>query len=286
MSPRSTASTESSASGLGALLREWRGMRGKSQLDLSLDTGVSQRHLSFIESGRSIPGRETLVAIAEALDVPLRDRNTLFLAAGYAPIYSEKAWDASEMQSLTQAIQRMLQQHDPFPALVMDRYWNVLMANESAPRFFNSFIDMPARKGPRNLLHLMFDPQGMRPFVKDWETVARSLIHRVHRESIGRVIDKNTRQLLTDLMSYPGVKAEWRNRAVPGVAPLTPVIAYSFTWSGRVLNYFSMVTTVGSPIAVAAQELRIECMFPTDRETETHHSAVMDSTRVGQPPQG
>ena len=279
MSPRS-ASTESRATELRGLLRQWRSMRGKSQIDLSLDTGVSQRHLSFIESGRSVPSRETLIAIAEALDVPLRDRNALLLAAGYAPIYSEKAWDASEMQGLTQAMQRMLRQHDPFPAVVMDRYWNVLMTNESAPRFFNSFIDMAARKEPRNLLHLMFDPQGMRPFVKDWESLARSLIQRVHRESIGRVVDTKTRQLLTELMEYPGVKSEWRNPAVPNIAPVTPVIGYSFVWNGRVLNYFSMVATVGSPIAVAAQELRIECMFPTDPETDAHHGAVMGSTRV------
>lgn len=280
MSPRS-ASRGLPASELGGLLRQWRSSRGKSQIDLSLDTGVSQRHLSFIESGRSIPSRETLVAVAEALDVPLRDRNALLLAAGYAPFYSEKAWDASEMQGLTQAIQRMLRQHDPFPAVVMDRYWNVLMSNESAPRFFNSFIDMNSRKGPRNLLHLMFDPHGMRPFLEDWESLARSLIQRVHRESIGRLVDAKTRQLLAELMDYPGVKSEWRNPAVPDIAPATPVIGYRFIWSGRVLNYFSMVATVGSPIAVAAQELRIECMFPTDPETETHHSAVMRSARDG-----
>ena len=260
-------------------MRQWRSIRGKSQIELSLDTGVSQRHLSFIESGRSVPSRETLVAIAETLDVPLRERNALLLAAGYAPIYSEKAWDASEMRGLTQAIQRMLRQHDPFPAVVMDRYWNVLMTNESAPRFFSSFIDMTSRKGPRNLLHLMFDPQGMRPFVKDWESLARSLIQRVHRESIGRVLDTKTHQLLTELMDYPGIKSEWRNAAVPDIAPVRPVIGYSFIWKGRALNYFSMVATVGSPIAVAAQELRIECWFPSDPETEALHGEVMGSSR-------
>lgn len=285
MRPRS-ASAESPASELGGLLRQWRSTRGRSQIDLSLDTGVSQRHLSFIESGRSAPSRETLVAIAEALDVPLRDRNALLLAAGYAPIYSEKAWDASEMQGLTQAIQRMLRQQDPFPAVVMDRYWNALMTNESAPRFFKSFIDLASFKGPRNLLHFLFHPHGVRPFVKDWESLARSLIQRVHRESIGRVVDTKTRQLLMELMEYPGVKSEWRNPAVPDIAPVRPVIGYSFNWNGRVLNYFSMVATVGSPITVAAQELRIECWFPSDPETETLHGAVMDSARVGSPAQG
>ena len=268
----------SSGGELGRLLRHWRDVRGKSQIELSLDTGVSQRHLSFIESGRSTPSRETLMAIADGLDVPLRDRNVLLLAAGYAPVYSEQAWDAGEMQGLTRAIERMLRQHDPFPAVVMDRYWNVLMANESAPRFFNSFIDMSARPEPRNLLHLMFDPQGMRPCVQGWETLARSLIQRVYRESVGRVVDARTQHLLAELQKYPGVSPEWRSPAVFNIAPITPVIAYSFVWNQQVLNYFSMVTTVGSPTAVAAQELRIECMFPTDPETEALHGEVMSVT--------
>ena len=177
---------------LGPLLRHWRDLRGKSQLDLSLDSGVSQRHISFIESGRSVPGRQTLIALAQTLDLPLRDRNTLLLAAGYAPLYSEAAWNAQEMHSVTSALERMLRQHEPYPAMVMDRHWNVLMTNESAPRFFNSFIDLAARPSPRNMLHLMFDPQGMRPFVANWEQTATSLFERVYRESVGRVIDERT----------------------------------------------------------------------------------------------
>src|SRR3977135_4222137 len=107
-----------SANEVGALLRHWRDLRGKSQFDLSLDTGVSQKQISFVESGRSVPGRQTLTVIAQALDIPLRDRNVLLLAAGYAPIYSEGAWNAPEMQSVTSALGRMLRQHEPFPAMV------------------------------------------------------------------------------------------------------------------------------------------------------------------------
>src|ERR1700726_232757 len=129
---------------------------------------------SAIWHKRSIPG------------VPLRDRNTLLLASGYAPIYSEGAWNGPEMQSVTDALERILRQHEPFPAVVMDRYWNVLMTNQAAPRFFNCFTDMAARQGPRNLLHLVFDPKGMRPFVASWEDVAKSLFQRVYRESVGR----------------------------------------------------------------------------------------------------
>jgi transcriptional regulator with XRE-family HTH domain len=262
------------ASELGVLLRHWRDIRGKSQLDLSLDTGVSQRQISFIESGRSVPGRQTLLEIAQALDIPLRDRNPLLLAAGYAPIYSEGPWNAPEMQGVTRALERILRQHEPFPAVVMDRYWNVLMTNEAAPRFFNCFTDMAARKGPRNLLHLVFDPSGMRPFVANWEDVAKSLFQRVYRESVGRVIDERTKELMAALLAYPDVKTEWKN---PIALSAMPVIPIGFVKDGKVLNYFSMVTTVGTPQTIAAQELRIECMFPVDEATEANHLQMIGS---------
>jgi transcriptional regulator with XRE-family HTH domain len=265
---------------LGALLRHWRDMRGRSQIELSMDTGVSQRHISFIESGRSTPSRQTLMDIAQGLDIPLRERNALLLAAGYAPIYSEGAWNAHEMHSVNSALRRILRQHDPFPALVLDRYWNVLMTNESAPRFFNCFVDMAARQGPRNMLRLMFDPQGMRPFVANWESVARSLIQRVYRESVGRVVDDQTRELLAALLAFPDVKAEWPTHEALD-ASATPVIPMSFIKDGLVLNYFSMVTTVGTPQTVAAQEVRIECMFPLDEATETHHVAMIGNGPAG-----
>src|SRR6516165_7729836 len=219
---------------LGELLRYWRDARGKSQLDLSLDSGFSQRHLSFIESGRSTPGRQALLDIAQALDIPLRERNTLLLSAGYAPIYSESTWNAPEMQSTTKALERVLRQHEPFPAIVMDRYWNVLMTNDSAPRFFNCFIDMAARKGPRNVLHLIFDPKGMRPFIANWEDVAAGLFQRGYRESIGRVVDEKTKELLATLQAYPDVKTEWEK---PHSLSALPFIPISFVNKGKVLNF-------------------------------------------------
>jgi len=266
------------ADDLGELLRHWREMRGKNQLALSLDTGVSQRHLSFIENKRSVPSRQTLMDIAQALDIPFRDRNALLLAAGYAPVYSEGAWNAQEMRSITKALNRVLSQHEPFPALVMDRYWNVLMTNASTPRFFNCFIDMAARQGPRNMLHLIFDPEGMRPFVAHWENVAKSLIQRVHREAVGRIVDEKTKELLAALLAYPGAKTEWKTpkatSAMP-VAPELPFIPLGFVKDKKTLNYFSMITTVGTPQTVAAQELRIECMYPADEETEILHQKLI-----------
>jgi transcriptional regulator with XRE-family HTH domain len=280
---------------LGNLLRHWRSVRGRNQLDLSIETGLSQRHISFIESGRSTPSRQTLLEIAQVLDVPLRERNSLLLSAGYAPVYSEVAWNSAQMQSVTKALKRILHQHEPFPALVMDRYWNVLMTNDSAPRLFNCFIDMSRRKGPRNVLHLMFDPDGLRPFVEHWDEVASSLIQRVRTEATGRVIDEKSKELLAALLAYPDVRtgpASPANRPNSGLtrtasvqgrnagpalgsAPILPVIPLSFRKDDKVLNYFSMVTTVGTPQTVAAQELRIESMFPADEETEREHLRLL-----------
>jgi transcriptional regulator with XRE-family HTH domain len=260
---------------LGALLRHWRELRGKSQLTLSLDTGVSQRHLSFIEIGRSAPSRQMLIDIATALDMPLRDRNALLLAGGYAPIYPEGAWDGPEMRSITKALERILHQHEPFPALVMDRYWNVLMTNRAAPRFFGRFTDLSARKTPRNILHLMFDPDGLRPFVADWPTVAESLIQRVYRESVGRVVDDKTKELLAALLAYPDVEPGWSRPKAASAPAVMPVIPIGFAKDGKLFNYFSMVTTVGTPQTVAAQELRVESMFPADEATEALHLTLV-----------
>ena len=264
--PRRNVITE-----LGSLLRHWRSLRGKSQLDLALEAGLSQRHLSFIESGRSMPGRQKLIDLAEALDVPLRDRNSLLLAAGYAPVYPDGDWDGPEMRSITRAVNRMLHQQEPYPAILMDRYWNVLATNEAAPLFFGQFVDLRARKGPRNVLHLMFDPGGMRPFIRDWDRVERALIARVHREAVGRLVDERTRDLLAVLADYrrSGDKSTSSDE-------LLPMIPLSFEKEGMILNYFSIISTVGTPTTVAAQELRMECMFPVDEATEKQHAALLN----------
>lgn len=260
---------------LGDLLRYWRNVRGVSQLDLSLEASVSQRQISFIESGRSVPGRQTILSLAQTLDVPLRERNALLLAAGYAPVYSEAPWNAQEMHSVVRALERVVRQHEPFPAIVMDRQWNVLMTNDAAPRFFSHFIDMASRGGPRNMLHLIFDPQGMRPFVADWDNVSRILLQRVYRESVGHVIDDNTRRLLDELLAYPDVPRDWRAHHAPSATPTMPVIPLGFVSEGVVLRYFSMVTSVGTPQTIAAQELRLECMFPADDATEARHRQLL-----------
>jgi transcriptional regulator with XRE-family HTH domain len=275
MSISSGSGREKSQGELGSLLRYWRDMRGKSQFDVALDTGISQRHISFIESGRSIPSRKRLLDVAQGLDVPLRERNTLLLAAGYAPMYPDTPLQAPEMQSIVKALKRVLRQHEPFPAVVMDRYWNVVMTNDASPKFFNRFVDLQARPSPRNLLQLMFDPKGMRPFIANWEAFAQSLFERVQRESVGRVIDEKTKELTDSLLAYPDVNSEWKKLKGFPTASTLPVIPVTFVKGRLTLSYFSLITTVGTPQTIAAQELRIECMYPADEATEIGHLKLM-----------
>src|SRR3984885_10581951 len=163
------------------------------------------------------------------------------------------------MAVVTRAINRMLQQHEPHPALVLDRYWNVIKTNEAAPRLFGSFIDLEARPRPRNLLDLMFDPAGMRPFVENWGVVAAGLLQRVYRESVGHIVDQKTVKLLKKLEKYPGGKTL---STIPRT--YSPVLAITFVKGSERFSYFSLLTTVGTPQSLTAKEVRIECMFPIE----------------------
>jgi transcription regulator MmyB-like protein len=165
------------------------------------------------------------------------------------------------MAIVTQAIDRMLLQHEPHPALVLDRYWNVVRTNEAAPRFFGSFVDLEKRPKPRNLLDLMFDPAGMRPFVEEWEKVAAGLLQRVRREAVAQVLDPKLQELIKRMRLYPGV-AELK----PPPIPQSPVLPIVFRRGDQRVSYFSLITTVGTPQCITAQELRVECMFPTNIE--------------------
>jgi transcriptional regulator with XRE-family HTH domain len=247
---------------LGSFLRYWRQQRGKSQLDLSLDSGVSQRHISFVESGRSTPSRELLLSLARTLDVPLREQNVLLLASGYAPVHLESAWDTQEMAIVNNVVDRMLKQNEPHPALMMDRYWNVLRTNEAAPRFFGSFVDLSKWPKPRNLLHLIFDPEGLRPFLENWDVVASGLLQRVYREAIGHITDEKTSKLLDDLKRYPDVAN--LSASVKNIRNQAPVLPITFVKENERFSFFSMISSVGLPQDITAQEFRIECMFPVE----------------------
>lgn len=205
-----------------------------------------------------------VLLLATALDVPLRERNALLLAAGFAPMYKETRLDAPELASVRDALDAILRQQEPFPSVVMNRYWDVLDLNQAAKRFFTFLLGRePA--GQSNVIRVFFDPNGVRPYVANWESVAESLIQRIHREAVGGVPDRGTRELLEAAFAYPNVPQRFR---VPDVAtPLVPVIPVSFLRDGRKFNFFSAVTTLGTPQDITLQEIRIESFFPADADT-------------------
>jgi len=248
---------------VGELLRYWRRERRMSQLALSAEAGVTSRHVSFIESGRARPSPDLLLRLAGALAVPLRERNQLLLAAGYAPRYRETGLDAAPMARVRDALHRMLSHHEPYPAVVMDRHWNLLLANPAATAMFAWLLDGADPGEPPNIVRLMFTL--LRPHVANWEDTGQALIHRVHREAVGGVADPATERLLAEVLAEPGVPASWR-RPDFGAAPV-PLVPVELARDGRRLSYFSLVTTVGTPQDVTAQELRVEAFFPSDDQT-------------------
>ncbi len=255
---------------IGVLLRQWRTMRGVSQLALSLEAGISMRHLSYVETGRSHPSREMVLRLAEALDVPLRERNTLFLSAGYAPRYRETGLDNPELAEARQAVELMLAHHEPFPAIVLDRHWNLLMANAATGRFMALFPEC-AVPGPPNALRLVFHPQGLRRFIANWDEVAGSMINEVHRELAADPSDTAAKALLAELVEYPGVPGRWRT--VDLERPPSPLLVATYHHGAQVLRFFTTITTFGTPQHVTTQELRIECFFPADDATRATMSA-------------
>jgi transcriptional regulator with XRE-family HTH domain len=248
---------------VGELLRHWRGVRSLSQLALALEAQTTARHVSFIETGRSQPSRAMVLRLARVLDVPIRERNQLLLAAGYAPVYSETGLAAEDAAMVASAIRRMLTAHEPYPAVVMDRYWNILDRNDAAHALFGWLLRERAAggDGPGNLIRNFFAPGGLRPYVANWEEAANALLQRVHREAIGGVPDAETIALLEEVLAQPGVPRPDLTR------PLLPIVPVTFSRDGRTFSYFSAVTTIGTPQDALLQELRVESLHPADEQT-------------------
>jgi transcriptional regulator with XRE-family HTH domain len=245
-----------------------------SQLDLASSAMTTPRHMSFLETGRSRPSREMVLRLAAALDVPLRDRNGLLLAAGFAPLYPERRLDDPGLDLVATALGRMLDRHDPLPAVVMDRGWGLVRANAGARRLFGSLFAPAPIPEPANVLRLVLEPGPVRAAIANWADVAPALLERARREAVGGVLDLATAELVRELQAQPGVAA-----LVAGpraVAPLVPVVDLHVRVGDDVLRFFSVVSTLGTPIDVTAQELRVESFFPVDDATAArwHHLAA------------
>ena len=247
------------------LLRHWRHARGVSQLALAADAEVSIRHLSFLETGRARPSREMVERLTVALDVPLADRNAVLMAAGFAPVYGQRELGAPELARVRRALDFILRQQEPYPAIVVDGRWDVVMRNDAARRVFDLFLDSPplGRREARNALRATFHPDGLRRFIVNWEELAGALVAQVHRDAAA---SPDAAALRDELLAYPGVPARWRTPD-PGVtAP--PLLTMRLQRGDLRLAFFSTITVLATPQDVTLQQLRIECFHPADAETE------------------
>ena len=250
----------------GHILSEWRAFRRMSQLDVALVANVSQRHVSFVESGRAQPSREMILKLAAGLDLPLRVRNDLFLAAGYAPIYAERRLDLAEMSGARDALELILRRHEPYPAIVTDARWNIVMQNAAAARIVAACVetDALARMSSGravNFMHLMFAADGLRPHVENWLNTRAALLGRLRREAATNPLAPSG-ELLRELDD--GASA---TRHLVDDRPIEPMLALELRVGDARIRLFSAFATFGTPQDVTLQELRIDMSFPADEPT-------------------
>ncbi len=289
MDGKSIAETATAGRGVEAgppfreILRRWRLARGMSQLVLATEAEISTRHLSFLETGRTKPSREMVLLLAAVLDVPMRDQNVMLTAAGYAPMHRETPLAAPEMDQVRRALGFMLSRQEPYPALVVDRHWNVLMQNGAAGRLLGLFLDPEAATkipGPPNAVRMVFHPDGLRRCIANWETCAGPLIQQIHREAVGGIPDEGTLRLLDELLAYPGVPARWRTPDAQ--AQSAPLLSLALRKGDLALRFFTTIATLGTPQDVTLQELRVESFFPADEVTEEFAHRVARSETASQ----
>lgn len=262
--------------GIGPLLRDWRSRRRRSQMDLALEAGVSPRHLSFIETGRARPSPHTLLALAQCLDVPLRERNELLLAAGFAPRYSENSLGRAEMTGVRAALERILAAHDPLPGLVLDRHWNVVLANQGAGLLADllpAHLKTPAINVFRASLH----PEGIAKLTENFAEWAAVLLGTLRRAA-QRTGDPQLEALLREVTGYPNVREVLGGGAIaePG-APVLILPCVLALPAGR-LSLFTTLTTFGTPRDITLDELCIELFYPADAVSAESLRAAVQGT--------
>ncbi|BDX05639.1 helix-turn-helix domain-containing protein [Planctobacterium marinum] len=259
---------EKTDSAFSGMLKRWRKFKKLSQLDLSLEAGISQRHISFLESGRSRPGMEVILQLASALDMTLRDSNQLLKSAGYAPAFTERELDDKAMVSINNALQMMLEHHQPFPALVVDRNWDLYMANQAT----NTLLKLIGLPDPSvfheeklNIYRLTFSEKGFRPFISNWQEIANPLLLRLQREVNGDPDNRFLSTLFDEVQTLSGC-SEYSSTDI--AATLAPVLSLQLQIGDIELKLFSMVSSFGTALDVTAAELKVETFFPGDEQTE------------------
>ncbi len=258
--------------GAGPIIREWRTRRRMSQLDLAGEAEISQRHLSFIESGRSRPSRQMVLLIAERLGLPLRETNRLLLAAGHAPHFEERSIDDASLAPALDAVERVLAAHAPYPAFAVDRHWTLVRANAAASMLLSTVQDRALLEPPVNVLRLSLHPDGAAPSIVNFVEWRDHILERLHRLNIA-VGDAKLIALERELRAYP---APFR-RHPPSPGGYTPIaVPFRLRVGETVLSFITTVTVFGTPLDVTLSELAIESFFPADAATATFLKAAAD----------
>ena len=247
----------------GSLLREWRQRRRLSQLGLALEADISQRHLSFVESGRAAPSRDMVIRLSETLSVPLRQRNHILAAAGFAPVFPERAIEDARFRPALEAIRTVLKGHEPYPALAVDRHWNMVASNASIAPLLEGIPNRQLLEPPVNVLRLALHPEGLAPRIVNLSEWRAHLIGRI-RQQIEAVADAGLAELERELSSYPGPRPAGPHHHDPASDIAVPM---RLRVGDDILSFISTVTVFGTPLDVTLSELAIESFFPADAET-------------------
>jgi transcriptional regulator with XRE-family HTH domain len=246
----------------GGMLKYWRTVRRMSQLALAEEARISGRHLCFLETGRSQPSREMVQLLAAALDIPLANQNEMLLAAGFAPAYGAHDFEAPELGQAHRALEFILKQQEPYPAIVIDDAWNVRRRNDASAALFGA-LQADYRMDPKlhkNVMHTLCHPQGLRPFILNWQEFTGPFIHLLYRESL-HGLNPAAAQLRKDLLAYPGV-ADCLSAAAPRTAGALQTMQLRI--DDEVISLFTTLTTFAMPLEASLQQIKIECFFPAD----------------------
>jgi transcriptional regulator with XRE-family HTH domain len=241
----------------------WRKKRGLSQLQLAMVAACSQRHISFLELGRTKPSRDMVLRLSAALDLPLRQSNDMLLAAGFAPVWAETNIQAAPLAAVRDALNYILEQQEPYPAVVVDRHWNLLQANKGAVGLVEFLVGPIAPGAAINLADALVGPDLLRPHLLNWDDVVRYFIRSVEADAAADATIE-TANLLGRLLGYDDVRAAIKR---DDVAADGPILAMHFRKGGTELRLFTTITTLGTPQDITLQELRIESFFPMDQAT-------------------
>jgi transcriptional regulator with XRE-family HTH domain len=253
---------------LGTLLREWRQRRHLSQLALALKADISQRHLSFVESGRAQPSRDMVLLLAEQLGVPLRERNRLLLAAGYAPVFPERPLHDPALDAARRAVERVLQGHEPYPALAVDRHWTLLAANRSVAVVLSD-VDPSLLQPPANVLRVSLHPRGLAPRIVNLGQWRAHLLERLQHQ-VELSGDPVLEDLLAELRSYPLPPTCDHLGRIAAHKDAGVFVPMQLSAGDAVLSFISTTTVFGTPIDVTLAEIALECFFPADADTAEH----------------